>query len=83
MKSKTLSITILFAAVLGLASCEKECETSIAACTEKPPTDELCLAAFNRWFYNEDKNKCEEIRYSGCTLKGFETKQECEQCKCG
>ena len=83
MKCKALSFIILMAASLGLTSCDKDCETTIAACTERPPTDELCQASFTRWFYNEGKNKCEEIKYSGCTLKGFETVQECEQCKCG
>ncbi|GEM_PF-540823 len=52
------------------------------ACFDTPPTDELCQAVFNRWFYNSETNECEQIGYSGCEQYGFETKQECEDCGC-
>ena len=83
MKSKlTLFITILLVITLGLTNCSKDCEPTIATCSETPPTNELCQAAFNRWFYNKEKNKCEQIGYSGCSQKGFATQQECDKCKC-
>lgn len=82
MKSKILILSILLVFTLGLISCSKDCEPKFATCSESPPTDEACQAYFNRWFYNKDKNNCEQIGYSGCSQKGFATKQECEECKC-
>jgi hypothetical protein len=75
---------LLLAATLtiGLISCSKECESVNPICKETPPTQELCLAYFERWFYNEQTNNCEKISYSGCSIKGFETKIECQECGC-
>ena len=74
--------TVLIALTFGLSNCSKDCEPVITACNETPPTDELCKAAFNRWFYNKEKNTCEQIGYSGCSQKGFDTEQECKECEC-
>lgn len=82
MKRKILTLIILLISILGLTNCANDCEQRISTCTERPPTDELCTAAFDRWFYNEGKNKCEQISYSGCSQNGFETQLECEECKC-
>ena len=60
----------------------KDCVSTQPACSEKAPTNELCEAAFNRWFYNKASNECEQIGYSGCSAKGFETEIECESCQC-
>lgn len=76
-----LSATLLFVALM-FTNCSEECETTIATCKEKPPTNELCLAYFERWFYNADQNECEPIGYSGCSQWGFETEAECEACRC-
>lgn len=65
-----------------LYSCSKDCTSENAACQDTPPINELCAAYFSRWFYNEESNSCEEIGYSGCSEKGFETKAECESCGC-
>lgn len=65
-----------------LLSCSKDCENSDPTCTEVPPTNEACAAYFTRWFYNESKNTCEQLSYSGCSAWGFSTKQECEACEC-
>lgn len=80
MKFKFLAIYLFL--ITGLSSCLKECEPLIAACSETPPTNEDCQAYFNRWFYNKKSNRCEQISYSGCSQVGFETVQECEECKC-
>lgn len=64
-----------------LLSCNKDCGVSAAACTDSPPQED-CSAYFERWFYNSGKNKCEKIAYSGCSARGFETKNECQECKC-
>ncbi|MEN8249563.1 MAG: BPTI/Kunitz domain-containing protein [Bacteroidota bacterium] len=50
-------------------------------CYDTPPTDEMCTAYFERWFYNESTNSCEKIGYSGCSQYGFETQEECEKCR--
>ena len=82
MKVKIFIPAILLFLIVGLTNCSKECEQKLATCSETPPSNELCQAAFNRWFYNKEKNKCEQIGYSGCSQKGFATQQECEECKC-
>jgi hypothetical protein len=58
-----------------------DCSTT-ATCSETPPTDEICAAYFTMWFYDQTKKSCKQIGYSGCSKKGFETKEECESCKC-
>lgn len=69
--------------MLFLISCkESNCEFSDPTCTEIPPTNEECLAAFERWFYDSATSSCEKISYSGCEVYGFETKAACEACQC-
>ena len=73
--------------LLSFSSCNKKncptnCAPQNAACADVPPTNELCQAAFNRWFYNSTTGQCAQIGYSGCSQKGFETKQECDECDC-
>jgi hypothetical protein len=82
MKNTLIKLTAFLTFIVVLISCTKDCEPQIATCNEKPPTDELCEAYFERWFYDKDKNKCEQIGYSGCSQKGFETKEECKECEC-
>ncbi len=78
MKSLLIIIASLF--VLG---CSKTCDNQEKpGCQDTPPTDELCLAYFTRWFYNSDSNSCEEIGYGGCNEWGFDNRQECEACRC-
>lgn len=76
---------ILFAfMIIGItfSACNKNCNADATTCEETVPTDEFCEALFNRWFYNKDSKMCELKSYSGCSRKGFETKEECEACKC-
>jgi len=62
--------------------CRKKEENNFGgSCTDRVPTGELCLAYFQRWFYNKDRNQCEQIGYSGCSQKGFATQADCEKCK--
>ncbi len=68
--------------LLSFASCSKKCEPANTTCAATPPENEVCQAYFTRWFYKESKNQCEQIGYSGCSQKGFETKQACEECLC-
>ena len=82
MKTKLLIPATLLMLTMGLTNCIKDCEPQLATCSETPPTNEACAAAFNRWFFNREKNKCAQISYSGCSQKGFTTHQECEECTC-
>ena len=84
MKKNTLRSAVISTIIIAIIGCSKDCEPQIATatCNDTPPTEELCQAAFQRWFYNKNKNKCEQIGYSGCSQKGFETLEECEKCKC-
>ncbi len=76
-------ILLSFLLLLGLNSCNKECMTiENEGCKDTVPTDEVCQAAFERWFYDSEVNSCKLVGYSGCSLKGFATKEECEECKC-
>jgi hypothetical protein len=76
-------MVVLFSILSCFISCsKKECEIKNPICNEIVPTNELCAAVFKRWFYDAGLNSCKEISYSGCSKKGFATKQECEQCKC-
>ena len=63
-------------------SCDRYCETTDVICKQTPPNDELCLAYFERWFFDKKSNACKQISYSGCSSYGFATMQECEGCKC-
>ena len=65
-------------------SCDKTCKTAStdARCKETVPTNEMCQAYFQRWFFNAAKNECELKAYSGCSEKGFATPGECETCGC-
>lgn len=74
---------LLFLTVAILFSCSKKCdEVKPAACSDVPPTNEACLAAFQRWFYQSGSSTCELVSYSGCGQYGFDTKEDCESCRC-
>ncbi len=82
MIKKILIPIILLSLLFAFASCSKNCDDKVATCSESPPTDELCQAYFNNWFYDSEKNKCEQIGYSGCESYGFTSEEDCEVCEC-
>ena len=82
MKNIVLKLSFLIAFSTVITSCTKNCKSQIATCDEVPPTNELCEAYFKRWFYYKNSKDCIQIDYSGCSEKGFETKEECDKCKC-
>ncbi len=61
---------------------EEECEITYPICLEQPPTNELCAAAFSRWFFDSNTQTCSEIAYSGCSAYGFDNQADCEACAC-
>jgi hypothetical protein len=73
---------LLFFAGFLAQSCTKNCSFSNAKCSEQPPTDQTCQAYFESWIYNSQTKKCEWKGYSGCSAIGFESREECEECKC-
>ncbi len=57
-------------------------EPKLTKCNETPPKKSSCKAFFRSWFYDKNTNQCKQISDSGCSKKGFSTKEECEECKC-
>jgi len=78
---KKITLIILSVITLTWMACDNEnCYT--IACEIQPPTNEICAAYFQNWFYNTTTNACELIGYSGCNPHGFDTQAECETCIC-
>lgn len=75
---------VIIALAIVAFSCDKNCKTAStdARCKETVPTNEMCQAYFQRWFFNAATNECELKAYSGCSEKGFATRGECETCGC-
>ncbi len=66
-----------------LISCkDNECESNDPICSEIAPTNEVCAAFFERWFFDSSSSTCEKIGYSGCEEYGFATEAECLSCQC-
>lgn len=72
----------LFLSSLIWQGCSDNCPDRVSACTDSPPTTELCQAYFQRWFFDASTNQCQQIGYSGCGQYGFATQAECEACRC-
>ncbi|MEX1190643.1 MAG: BPTI/Kunitz domain-containing protein [Brumimicrobium sp.] len=81
MRNKILIPTILLGLTI-IVGCSKDCEPSIPECSEKPVDAGVCMAYFESWVFDKEKNACEKISYSGCSAIGFETKEACEECEC-
>jgi hypothetical protein len=81
---KYLLLLCLTFSLCFVACGEDDChvDNAPAACADVVPTDELCLAAFETWFYDKATNTCEKIGYSGCNRVGFVTEVECLSCVC-
>ncbi|MFZ9939760.1 MAG: BPTI/Kunitz domain-containing protein [Bacteroidia bacterium] len=78
----TTTVIVIFGLILATA-CRRDCPNPISpSCSEVPPEGELCQAAFQRWFYQKESNRCVQISYSGCSSRGFETREACEECLC-
>lgn len=80
---KTKLLLLLFTSVVGFA-CNKHHDdvSRDAKCGDRAPDGSLCQAVFQSWLYNSDSKSCELKSYSGCSILGFTTKEECEKCKC-
>ena len=67
-----------------MTACDKDCvSTENSTCSESAPSQDItCLAYFESWFFDASTSSCTKIGYSGCDASGFETKEECEVCKC-
>ena len=77
-------VAILFFSTL-LFSCN-DCpgEDRPEACKDRTSDVPIgnCEPLWKSWFYDNKTNSCKEFTYSGCETRGFETKEECEACKC-
>lgn len=75
-------VAFLSLVVLGFCfSCTEEPSKRSVHCSDEVPVDEMCLAHFERWFYDSSANTCTKKAYSGCTEYGFATEQECLECE--
>ena len=63
-------------------SCSGNYKAVLDARADTTPTDEACLAYFERWFYDSETNECEQIAHSGCSEWGFESLEACQDCLC-
>ena len=81
---KTLKIIILNAflfALLGTMSCKKEC-TPMCNCNLEPDPG-FCLAAFPKYYYDQEDNTCKIFSWGGCDgVVPFDSLEECESCLC-
>lgn len=72
--------------LVTLNSCkDNDCVTiEISACSESVPDQGvgICAAYFESWFFDASTSTCSKIGYSECSEIGFQTKVECEACKC-
>lgn len=80
MKKLAIILLLASAAATGCKKDQSVRTPAPAACQDTPPANEMCAAAFSRWFYNQRADQCQLVNYSGCSQKGFATKQECENC---
>ncbi len=70
-------------AVEEVVTKKNDCEPELEKCHESPRKNgTTCKAIFRSWFFDKETNECYEASYSGCSQKGFKTKEECEACKC-
>ena len=80
---KVVRLTLFLSlAIVFFSNCSENCVEENVLCSHTPPTDELCGAYFERWFYNSEENSCEQIGYSGCNEWGFDSLEACEECDC-
>lgn len=77
-------IVCLFVSTILFACNDCPGEERPEACNDKESDVPVgnCEPLWNAWFYNADTKSCTQKAYSGCEYKGFETKEECEACKC-
>ncbi len=84
---KRLKIVILFVFLGGLcalSSCTKEEVITLnPQCLEEPNAGP-CLAAFQRFYFDQEEGKCKEFTWGGCNGNvPFETLEACQSCECG
>ncbi len=77
---KSLLLTI-FSSILLILGCQKECTNP--SCSLLPDAG-LCKAAFKRYYFDQNEQKCKEFFWGGCGgVVPFETLKACqEQCPC-
>ena len=79
---KARLILMVLCSLSFFISCKEVCDNQVAACQDSPVVNGGCQAYFETWFFNENTNDCAEFGYSGCSAKGFETLEECQECQC-
>lgn len=75
---------ILFAlCALALTQCKKDLTPECAKNCSLTPDAGLCKAAFPRYYFDSKEKACKQFTWGGCNgVVPFQTKEECEACKC-
>ncbi len=81
MRARLHAIFAIFTFGFLILGCSKDCETKLDKCNDRPESG-ACAAYFEGWFFDKEDNACKKIGFSGCSPRGFETEEACNQCKC-
>lgn len=82
MKGELSALTISIIMLLTFTRCNKDCFES-DRCNLEPDAG-LCLAAFQKFYFDKKEKKCKVFTWGGCGgVVPFDTLEECEkQCDC-
>lgn len=77
-----LFVVVLLVGFTALTGCHQEWMECQTRCDTNPEVGP-CDAAFPRFYFDHDENKCKEFLWGGCEgVVPFETLEECEECGC-
>lgn len=73
---------IALSIIFGFTACQDDEQMNIPECSLEPDPG-LCLAAFPRYYWDEEACECKEFTWGGCGgVVPFETLEACEVCSC-
>ena len=76
------TIFIALSIITCFAACQDDEQINIPECRLEPDSG-VCLAAFPRYYWDEDACACKEFIWGGCGgVVPFETIEACEVCEC-
>ena len=84
VKSSDMKIRLLSILAIVVLSCESnDLQPANERCSLEPDPG-LCLAAFQRYYYDKTEGKCKTFTWGGCGgVVPFDTLEECEACEKG
>jgi Kunitz/Bovine pancreatic trypsin inhibitor domain len=76
-------VILLASTILFMAQCQKELTPKCAKNCALTPDAGVCLAAFPKFYFDPKEKICKQFTWGGCGgVVPFQTKEECEACKC-